>query len=342
MRGEKILITGGAGFVGSQLGQELHRRGVEVTLLDDMSFGHLDNLIFAGETFGEFVVRDIRDPDFENVLEGVDTIFHFAGIAPLPVCQAQPMRAFDVNTGGTANVLECARRAGVRRVIFSSTSAVYECNDTLPHSVDDEVRPNLVYATTKVCAEKVCKGFADNYGMDIIVCRFFNVYGPHQDMKRKSPPFTSYVARELAAGRVPTLFNDSDARRDYVHSSDVTELLVRMWQSERAYGAEIFNVGSGDGYSVPFLYDEFKRISGRDIEPVFADPEGYWDAYPDLFLGRPLSRGRIRKEVYKDSIADIEKTKAEFDWVPRIGIEEGLRSVYEYVAAHVRDSEPVG
>nr|MDP9412590.1 NAD-dependent epimerase/dehydratase family protein [Pseudomonadota bacterium] len=122
----KILITGGAGFVGSQLGKHLHGMGHEIVLLDNMSFGHLDNLLLDGAPFGQFVCKDIRDPDLAAQMQGVDTVFHLAGIAALPVCQQDPRAAYDVNVAGVGNVLEAARRAGVRRVIFSSTSAVYE------------------------------------------------------------------------------------------------------------------------------------------------------------------------------------------------------------------------
>jgi UDP-glucose 4-epimerase len=143
-----------------------------------------------------------------------------------------------VNVAGVGNVLEAARRACVRRVIFSSTSAVYEKTQSERFSESDEIRPDLIYACTKAAAEQLCDAFAVNYGMDIGICRFFNVYGPHQDVTRTSPPFTSYVARELVMNRSPKLFNNSDARRDYVHSDDVVELLTRMMLAEGSLGAE--------------------------------------------------------------------------------------------------------
>jgi nucleoside-diphosphate-sugar epimerase len=334
MSNGKVVITGGAGFVGSQVGHALWRDGTPVVLLDNMSYGHLDNLIVNGAPFGEFVGKDIRSSDLRRHFEGADTVYHFAGIAALPVCQADPLLAYDVNTGGTANVLEVARRAGVRRVIFSSTSAVYENSPKLPQAESDPVAPNLVYSMTKYAAEAVCQAYAKNYGMDIIVCRFFNVYGPHQDMKRKSPPFTSYVARELHAGRQPVLYNRSEARRDYIHVSDVIELLLRMHKSQRRYAAEIFNLGTGKAYSVPQLYAEFQRISGKNIEAVYRDPETFWNNYTELFEGQGLSRERVKKEVYKDSAADMSKTQAEFDWKPQVDMATGLASVYQYAVDH--------
>jgi nucleoside-diphosphate-sugar epimerase len=328
-----ILITGGAGFIGSQLGHHLWKNGYRVILLDNMRYGHLDHLVVNGQLFGEFLGRDVRDRALAPHFEGVDTVFHFAGIAALPVCQANPAEAYDVNLTGTANVLELARRAGVRRVVFSSTSAVYEGTPTNPHAETDVIAPNLVYALTKAAAERLCEGYAKNSGLDIIVCRFFNVYGPHQDAKRLSPPFTSYVARELVAGRRPKLYNRSDARRDYVHVSDLIALLQKMLESPSHYRAEVFNVGSGRGFSVPELYGELRAIAGKDIEPVYGDPGAFWDAYGELFAGpRPLARERVSEEVHKHAVADVAKAMREFGWRPQMDLRAGLESVYRYAA----------
>jgi nucleoside-diphosphate-sugar epimerase len=325
----KILITGGAGFVGSQLGLDLHRRGDEVILLDNMSFGYLDNLVHDGAPFGRFICADVRD-DIQTHFKDVDTVFHLAGIAALPVCQQDPGFAYANNTGAVGNVLEAARRAGVRRVIFSSTSAVYENCQGGPFAEDVAIAPDLVYACTKAGAEQVCDGYAANYGMDIIVCRFFNVYGPHQDVLRTSPPFTSYLSREFVLGRSPRVFNWTDARRDYVYVDDVIDLLVRMRDSDGAFRAERFNVCSGEGFTVPEIYQHFQAIGGVEIEPVREDPEKYWDAYSTLFEGKhPLSRTRIAKEVFKNAIGDPAKVQERFGWTATTQMQDGIAAVYE-------------
>src|SRR5215213_2384298 len=273
----RILITGGAGFVGSQLGRRLATDGHEVILLDNLSFGHLDNLLMDGRPFARFVCRDIRDPRTAELYEGVDCVFHLAGVAALPVCQSDPREAYDVNVAGTGAVLEAARRAGVRRVVFSSTSAVYERSAATPLHEDAVLAPDLVYACTKHSAEALCRGYALNYGLDAVVCRFFNVFGPHQDVLRASPPFTSYVARELAHDRSPVLYNRrSDVLRDYVHVTDVVELLVRIMRHEDSLGAHVFNVCSGIGHSVPELFEIFRLVSGKTIEATYREPEEFW------------------------------------------------------------------
>ena len=326
----KVLITGGAGFVGSQLGQHLHRRGDEVILLDNLSYGHIDNLLLDGRPFGRFVCADVRDRDLKRHFTGVDTVVHLAGIAALPVCQEDPGVAYEVNTAAVANVLEAARRSGARRVIFSSTSAVYENNKAEAFDEDTLINPNLVYASSKAAAEGICDSFVENYGMDIVICRFFNVYGPHQDVLRTSPPFTSYVARELALGRAPHLFNKSDVRRDYVYVDDVTDLLTRMIEADGRFVAGRFNVCSGKGFNVPELYALFQQVSRCEIEPIWDDPERYWNAYPALFDGEyPLSRERIVKEVHKHAIGNPLKAQQRFGWTARMDIKDGIAAVYE-------------
>ena len=327
---KKVLITGGAGFVGSQLGQRLVAEGHEVILLDNMSFGHLDNLLMDGRPFGRFVCRDIRDPRSSQLYESVDCVFHLAGVAALPVCQADPREAYDVNVAGTGAVLEAARRAGVRRVVFASTSAVYERTRSTPLREDDGIAPDLVYACTKQSAEVLCRAYPANYGLDVVVCRFFNVFGPHQDVLRVSPPFTSYVARELAHDRSPVLFNRrTDVLRDYVHIADVVELLVRIMRDEATYAGDVFNVCSGIGHSVPELYDAFRRVSGKSIDATYRDAADFWSRYPMLFDGpRPLSRERVIEEVFKSAIGSNEKARNAFGWQPERDLLAGVRSVY--------------
>jgi UDP-glucose 4-epimerase len=330
----KILITGGAGFIGSQLGIALHKRGDHVTFLDNLSYGNVDNLIVDGALVSNFVCKDIRDPAIAPLFDGTDCVVHLAGISALPTCQENPTLAFDINLTGALNVLELARKAGVRRVLFASTSAVYEANEHSPFVETDIVAPNLIYSTTKRAAELVFAAHAINYGMDVIIARFFNVYGPHQDILRKSPPFTSYLAREIALDRKPVLFNQSPALRDYVHSDDLLDGITRMIDSAQTFHGETFNLCSGAGYSVPQLIEIFEDIAGKKIAPEWRDPTKYWDSYPALFNGTySLSRKRIEKEVFKHSIGNPAKTAAAFGWAAHTTMKDGLKTVLAYANA---------
>lgn len=283
----RVVITGGAGFVGSQLGLALHRAGHDVVLFDSLFSGTTDNLVDeSGAPFGSFVKGDVRDSAaLAAVIREGDVVFHFAGIAPLPVCQSDPGAAYDVNVGGTVRVLDAARRARARRVVFASTSAVYENvaeeGRVLVEADAAAAPPDLVYASGKAAAERACEGFAASYGLDVIICRFFNVYGPHQDVLRTSPPLTGYLARELVAGRAPRLFNKTSARRDYIYATDLTALLALMAVDQRTFRADAFNVASNAAYTVRDVFDAMRAAAGpaaAAIEPVYADPTGFWDA----------------------------------------------------------------
>ena len=336
MERRKHLITGGAGFIGSQLGYALAQEGHEIVLLDSMRFGHLDNLVIGGRTFGTFACGDVRAANTAALYRDVDTVIHLAGISALPTNQVDPAEAYSCNVGGTGTVMEHARQAGARRVIFASTSAVYENNAKIPMAEADEIRPDLIYAMTKQAAENLCRGFAATYQLDVVAVRFFNVYGPHQDFKRASPPFTSYIARELAAGRTPTLFNNTDAARDYVYVDDLLRALMILISSPKRFRGDLFNICSGQGHSVKEIYRTMRDVSGVAIEPEFRNPETFWDAYPQLFAGDyPLGRDRVKHEVYKHCIGDPAKMAAEFGWRATTSLRVGLEAVYNYARQHM-------
>jgi nucleoside-diphosphate-sugar epimerase len=333
---DKVLITGGAGFIGSQLGHALHLAGHAVTLVDDMSDGQEDNLVVDGARFGEFVRLDVRDPGMAEVMAGHDVVFHFAGTSSLPKCQTDPGAAYDNNVTATVRLLEWARRQGVRRFVFSSTSAVYENTKETPFSEDAPVAPDLVYACTKLAAERACRGFAATTGLDVAVMRFFNVYGEHQDIHRTNPPFLSYLSREVVHGRRPTLFNRTDAARDYVYVGDVIDMLRRVMASDAPQRGDVYNVCSGTGHSVPELVALFARVTGREIDPEYKDPTQFWDKFPSIFEGaHPLSRERIRAEVYKHSVGDPSKAETAFGFRAGASFEDGLARLWAHAQSQL-------
>jgi UDP-glucose 4-epimerase len=328
----KIVITGGAGFIGSQLATKLvSMGGFDITLIDNMSDGHLDNIIKDKGLVCPLVIKDIRSKLIENEISGTDVIIHLAGTSSLPKCQADAAMAYDNNVTGLANVLDLARRANVKRVIFSSTSAVYENNKNLPFAESDLVNPSLVYSSTKLAAEQLCAAFSQTYGIDIIVARFFNVYGEHQDIHRVMPPFISYLAKEVFFGREPILFNNTDAVRDYVYVGDVIRCLINMINSHKYHQGEIFNICSGSAYSVKEIVSKYSKIAEREIKPQYEDASKFWDKFPSLFEGRfPLSRERIKEEVFKNSIGNPTKSQNILDFRASTSLEEGLSKVFHF------------
>src|SRR3989338_1366447 len=329
---KKIVITGGAGFIGSQLGFRLTEMGHDVLLLDNMYHGYLDNLYYNNRFFDKIAFADIRDPDLGKYFKGVDAVFHFAGISALPECMEKPRLAIDINVSGTANVLESARKQGVKKVIFSSTSAIYENTNTFPTPENDETEPNQLYCVTKKQAEMLCRSFSKNYGLNILITRYYNVYGPHMDFKRRSPPFVSYIVRELLLKRKPVLYNDGPATRDYINVDDVNDLHIKLLEADNIPSCTAFNVGSGKGYTVREIYAQVKELLQTDIEPQFEDSTKFWDRYSSLFEGHyPLQRSSISKEVNKNTLAAIGNAFSLLQWKPKVEMYEGLQNCINFV-----------
>ncbi len=327
-----FLITGGAGFIGSELGKFLVNKGHNVKILDTLEYGYRDNFEDNEILRNNFILADVRDKNFEKYLQDIDIVYHFAGISALPECESKPYKAFDVNAGGTVNVLNSMRNSGVKRMIFASTSAVYENNPSNEiHKEDDCVNPNLVYATSKYCAEQMCRSYAQNYDMDIVICRFFNVFGPHQDFKRKYPPFTSYLIREALVERRPAIFNTTDCKRDYIYVDDLMQYLFRMAFSDKKYRAEVFNLATGNAYSALEIARTVYKILGKDFNFDKGDPLKFWDKYETLFNQKHnLNRQRVVQEVFKHCLGDGSKVRKEFDYKPATNLKEGLQSIIEY------------
>jgi len=325
----KILITGGAGFIGSQLGFCLDAQGHKVILLDNMSYGRLDNLLIDEKFFGNFIGMDIRSKKIFEIMRGIDYVFHFAGIAPLPDCQSDPYRAMDINVSGTANILEAARFNGVKRVIFSSTSAIYENNSKFPCSESDKVSPYLIYSNSKLQSEMLCKSFGETYDLDVVTLRFFNVYGPHQDITRKLPPLIGYIIRELYYNNRPILHSDGNQRRDYVYTQDVIDL-CKLVMTKKGIKSEIFNVCNNTDHSVKEIYQVIANYMGKDIAPKYNKSEDYWNKYPELYTGSLLLKKEIlNKEVNKYALGENSKAKA-IGWKPRVTLEDGLKRSVDY------------
>lgn len=326
----RILITGGAGFIGSQLGLYLVGKKHQVILLDNLKFGYLYNLAGNKKLVSNFIRMDIRNPKLENIMRNIDVIFHIAGIISLPGCNNDPNEAYSVNVGGTANVLEMARRNGVKKVVFASTSAVYENETELPFKESVTAKPTLIYAQTKKAAEDLCDSYMKMYGMDITILRFFNVYGPHMDYR---PPsyLVSYIIRSLLNKQRPILHSNGKQARDLVYVADAVRVCEMVMTHPNAKN-EIFNVGSGKQITVQEIFNMIaKCLNEKEIEPIYRDPKLIWDKFPRQFGGRyPLKPIFLEKEVNKYTLANTHKAKKMLNWSAKVTIEEGLAKTVAY------------
>jgi UDP-glucose 4-epimerase len=334
-----ILITGGAGFIGSRCAAWLKEKGHKITLFDNMSYGSKDNLRTSAGDNMDLIVGDVRNTSqLNSIICNFDTILHFAAIAPLPDNQIDPANSYQNNVIGTINVLEACKKHEINRFVLASTSAVYENNTEEILTEDLEIKPDLFYATSKKAAEEVSLAYQKTYNLPVSIVRFFNVYGPNQNYKRKAPPVMGYIIRELMSGQRPLLHFDGSQRRDYIHSDDICSLVEKIINDPKATG-EIFNACSGKTWSVNEIFDLCEMKISSNITPIFRDSECLWDSYPELFESYySLKKERIRKETEKYSCGSFEKSQKILGWEPTIDFEVGASRVIDSMIESVRSN----
>jgi UDP-glucose 4-epimerase len=294
------LVTGGAGFIGSHLVEALVAAGWRVRVLDDLSTGQADNVALPGV---ELVRGDVSDPDaVARVTEGALVVFHLAALASVQRSVEAPGDTHRICATGTLHVLDAARRAGVRRVVYAGSASAYGIPVRDVQSEDDPVCPLSPYAAAKLAGEVYCQAFSNTYGLETVRLRFFNVFGPRQ---RADSPYSGVIALFAAAlseGRTPTVFGDGQQTRDFVYVSDVAAAL-RLAAERPGVSGQVFNVGTGQGISLLGLVEVLNRLLGTSITPRHAEP-------------RP---GDIRH-----SRADIGRTRHLLGYEPAVAFEDGL------------------
>ena len=328
----KVLITGAAGFVGSQLAYRFWKRGEQVILIDNFSYGRKDNLEFPDHSFeNQIIEMDVRDRgSIKALMEkgDIDYVYNIAGVAPLPDCQIDPANAIDNNVTGFVNVLEMSRRYGVKTVIQASRNAIYENETEFPTDEDFSKQPTLIYPNTKYCAERFAQSFCDTYGMNVICLRFANVYGPHIDCLRKQPPFVAYMIRELFYNRTPIFHSDGNQRRDYIYVDDLVDLGIAVRDGK---GFDCVNCSSNTNYSVNEMYDIAQELMGKEIKPEYANDTHYWEKYPELYQGvYSIKEEILTHEINKYSLCNNSYAMARYGWQPKVTMREGLQAVIDY------------
>lgn len=322
----KIFLTGAAGGIGSTLGYFLSEKGHQLTLVDNLRNGYEENLIISGKKFGDFHNLDICNPELKNLFDQkFDCIIHLAAITALPDCEINATDTIKVNVAGTVNILECARKWGVPHVIFASTSAVYENNKEKIFTENLNINPRLWYSLSKKMAEEVCESYRINYGMKITTLRFFNVFGPRQDIHRKNPPLLNYLVREIKQGNRPMLHSDGEQQRDYIHVDDVVSLIDICLDKSPD---DTFNVCTGTLLSVNQISQYVSDVFETDIQPQYREAFKLWDTYPELFEGNyPLDKDIVAKETNKFSKGSYQKAKELLGWEPNTNLETLIKQV---------------
>lgn len=309
----RALVTGGAGFIGSHLADELVSQGCRVTVLDNLATGHRRNIEHLADRI-DFVHGDIRDTELlDRLVQGCDVVFHQAAVVSVSLSVENPSHSCDVNDLGTVKVLDAARRGGVRRVVMASSSAVYGDDPHLPKSEDMLPRPLSPYAVQKLAGEYYASVFESLYGMQTVCLRYFNVFGPRQDPSSPYSGVISIFMTRAAAGEPPTIYGDGDQTRDFVYVSDVVRANLLAASHGNAPG-HVYNVGCGSSIRIGELWETIGELSGIRIDPLFAAP-------------RP---GDIR-----DSVSDIGKIKRSLGYQPQVALRQGLKRTLEWYRSGV-------
>jgi UDP-glucose 4-epimerase len=297
------LITGGAGFIGSHIAEELAGEGHRVRIFDNLSSGHLSNLDhLQGKV--DFVEGDVRDRKaIEEAMRGMEFCFHEAALVSVFESVEKPFENHEINMTGTLNVLNAARKSGVKRFVFASSAAVYGNDPALPKSEEMRPQPASPYAAGKIAGEYYLSIFAQLYGLQTVSLRYFNVFGPRQDPKSMYSGVISKFTDDIRAGRTPTIFGDGQQTRDFVFVKDVVQANIRAMRSPGAGAGEAFNVATGKTASLLELLRVLGGCSGMQITPVLKEAR----------------QGDIRH-----SSASIAKARSVLGYEPNFSLEAGL------------------
>lgn len=320
IKNSHILVTGGAGFIGSHIVDSLLIKGAKVTVLDNLQFGNLENLIHVRRDI-EFVQGDIMDVNLlECLMRGVDAVSHQAAQLEILLATSNPHWDLQINTIGTLNVLEAARKAGVAKVINASSACVYG-QKSGPTNEDDSRHPNWTYGVSKLAAEEYCRIYSMNKGLPTTSLRYAIVYGEREWFRRALPIFLKRTMEGLA----PVVFGTGGQFRDLIHVADVVAMHNLCLESDAADN-QFFNVSSGKGITI----SELAKLTSE----LFLDGTVIFEDLPEGQTSSMISGKRRNTDELKSMILDPAKAKLLLGWSSQVELSEGLRKEYEWARAN--------
>ena len=298
-----ILVTGGAGFIGSHLVEALLKEGRKVRVVDDLSTGYRSNLDHVGGAY-DWLQGDLADFEVaQRAAEGVEYVFHEAAIPSVPRSVKEPLLSHASGATATLNILEAARLAGAKRFMFAASSSAYGDTEELPKHEGMIPKPLSPYAASKLAGEHYVEVYARTMGLDGISLRYFNVFGPRQDPSSPYSGVISKFASVMSQGQRPLIFGDGGQTRDFTYIQNVVNANLAAMRSEKPLNGVAVNVGTGERVSLIELVGAINRVLGTNLEPEFA----------------PAREGDVR-----DSLASLERIHAVLGYNPAVFFEEGL------------------
>lgn len=304
----KYLITGGAGFIGSNIAEELLNRGHQVRVLDNFSTGRRENLSEFIENI-DLIEGDLRSyHHVREAVEGMDFVLHQGALPSVPRSVSDPISTNEVNVTGTLNVLYSARDAGVKRVVMASSSSVYGDSPTLPKHEGMPLQPLSPYAVSKLAGEKYCQVFANIYGLHTVALRYFNVFGPRQNPDSQYSAVIPKFIKSILQDESPVIYGDGEQSRDFTYITNTIEANILATEVDCPPGV-VMNCAVHERTNLNELVEMINKILGKSIEAIRVDP-------------RP---GDI-----KHSFADIERLKKTLGYQPKVLFEEGLRKTIDW------------
>lgn len=285
MNNKKVVVTGGLGFIGSHIVERLNESN-EVLIIDDESTGNIENIMHMDFSKIDTNFGSITSIDLEEIFEGYDYVFHLAAQTSVPKSVEDPFTTNEININGTLKVLEAAKNTKIKKVVFSSSSAVYGETRSIPITEDTQINPISPYAISKAAGEFYCRAYSELYGLPTISLRYFNVFGPRQDPNSQYAAVIPIFINKMLKNERPVIYGDGEQSRDFVSVKNVVDANILAAESKKTGE---FNIGLGKGTTVNHLFDIIKNITDRDVEPIYGEE-------------RP---GDIRH-----SIADISKARS--------------------------------
>lgn len=304
----RYLVTGGAGFIGSHVVEELVKKGQYLTVIDNLATGKKERLRpFIDQI--RFVQGDVRDDDLLNrEMKGIDYVIHLAALISVVESVEQPELYYDVNVNGTRKLLDAAKRYGVKCFVVPSSCAAYGDLKKVPFKESMAPKPASPYGKNKLEIERLCKEYYEEHGLRTFALRFFNVYGPRQEPKSAYAGVISIFIQKLIDGEAPTIFGDGKQTRDFIYVKDIVSILLKACKSEKGFG-EFYNIGSEKEISVNEIFKTISKLLKKDIKPIHA----------------PARKGEVRK-----ALSDCSKARKVLGFCPKHSFEQGLKETVKW------------